>query len=122
MADAFHNYGSDLTAGPTGDLAIVTGTLEGQQRVLRRLQSNPLGYIWQPLYGAGLARFLGQPTSAAQITAASMGQMFEEAAVARTPVPTIDIDAQTNGITTETIRYVDADTGDPVPLTVPIGG
>lgn len=122
MADAFHNFGSDLTIGPTGDLSVVTGTLEGQQRVLRRLLTNPNDYIWQPSYGAGLARFLGQPTSVAKIAAVSRGQMFQEAAVARTPAPSIDVDVQTDGTVTETIKYVDANTGDPVPLTVPIGG
>jgi len=122
VADAAHDFGSDLTVGPTGDLAVVTGTLEGQQRVLRRLMTNPGAYIWQLPYGAGLARFLGQPISAARIAAVTRGQMFQEAAVARDPAPSIEVLTQTNGVVTESIQYIDADTGDPVPLTVPIGG
>lgn len=122
MADVAHDFGSDLTAGPTGDLAVVTGTLEGQQRVLRRLMTNPGAYIWQLPYGAGLARFLGQPTSAARIASVTRGQMFQEAAVTRDPAPSIEVLTQTNGVVTESIQYIDADTGDPVPLTVPIGG
>ena len=60
MADAFHQWGSDLATGSTGDISTISGQLLGQQRVLRRLLTNPGEYIWQLDYGAGLARFIGQ--------------------------------------------------------------
>jgi hypothetical protein len=122
VADVAHNFGSDLSVGPTGDLAVVTGTAEGQQRVLRRLLTNPGVYIWHLPYGAGLARFIGQPTSEASIAATARGQMFKEKAVTRDPAPTIEVQTQTNGLVTLSIQYIDADTSDPVPLTVPISG
>ena len=53
-----------LRAGAAGDLAPAAGTLRGQQRVLRRLLTNPGDYIWQPGYGAGLGQFVGKPASA----------------------------------------------------------
>ncbi len=56
MYDLSHQWGDDLTVGPTGDMALVTGSVFGQQRVLRRLMTNPGDYIWQLDYGAGLAQ------------------------------------------------------------------
>ena len=57
MSDISHQWGSDLSIGPTGDFALVSGAILGQQRVLRRLLTNPGDYIWHPDYGAGLAEF-----------------------------------------------------------------
>ena len=70
MPDLFHQYGGDLLLGPSGDLASVDATLLGQQRVLRRLLTNPGDYLWNPAYGAGLGQFVGQPASVARIRSA----------------------------------------------------
>jgi len=113
MADLFHQWGSDLNLGPTGDLAAATGTTLGQQRVLRRLLTNPGDYIWQPTYGAGLGQFIGQPANIANIRAVIRSQIFQEQAVARQPEPVIDVSfgAGGDGSVYVHIRYVDADTG-----------
>ena len=47
MPDLAHQFGADLVAGATGDLAVVDGPALGRQRVLRRLLTNPGDYIWQ---------------------------------------------------------------------------
>ncbi len=112
MADASHQYGADLTTGPTGDIACVSGVTLGQQRVLRRLLTNPGDYIWDLGYGAGLGRFVGQPADAAQIAAVVRGQIFKEAAVARRPEPVIDVAADVAGTVSVHIRYADAESGD----------
>jgi len=91
MADIFHQWGEDLVLGPTGDLAIVSGAIWGQQRVLRRLMTNPQDYLWHTDYGAGLAQFIGQPAKSLQIRAAARSQIFKESAVARSPEPTINV-------------------------------
>ena len=113
MADAFHQWGADLATGPTGDIAVAGGSLLGQQRVLRRLLTNPGDYIWQLDYGAGLARFIGQPINAAQIRAVIRSQIFKEADVARQPEPLIDVQVAPGGAAGTVyvhIRYVDAET------------
>lgn len=113
MEDISHQWGADLTIGSTGDLAVVAGANLGQQRVLRRLLTNPGDYIWQPGYGAGLARFIGQPGNASQIRAVVRSQIFKEAAVARTPEPVIDVTfapAGAAGTVYVHIRYVNATT------------
>jgi len=99
--------------GPSGDISVVSGPLLGQQRVLRRLLTNPGDYIWQIEYGAGLGRFIGQPTNALQIRAVVRSQIFKEATVARQPEPVIDVEVAPGGVAGTvyvSIRYVDADT------------
>ena len=111
MPDLWHQFGSDLMVGATGDLSAVSGSLAGQQRVLRRLLTNPGDYIWQPTYGAGLGKFVGSPVSAAQIQAVVRSQIFKEAAVARSPEPVVDVAANASGAVSITIRYADAASG-----------
>src|SRR3954451_17694751 len=111
MADACHQWGSDLVLGPTGDVASVSGQLLGQQRVLRRLLTSPGDYIWQLDFGAGLARFIGQPVNPLQINAVVRSQIFKEPAVARQPEPVIDVQISPGGAAGTVyvyIRYVDA--------------
>lgn len=110
-SDISHQWGADLMFGPSGDLALSTGTTRGQQRVLRRLLTNAGEYIWQLDYGAGLALFVGQPSSPLQMQAVVRSQIFKEAAVSSNPEPRIELlpVAGDNSLTV-TIRYVDATT------------
>ena len=48
MADMNHWMGGDLGVSPVGDVAAVSGTDRGRQRVLRRLSTNPGAYVFQP--------------------------------------------------------------------------
>jgi hypothetical protein len=91
VSDLQHQFGSDLAVGPTGDLAMANGPVLGQQRVMRRLLTNPGDYIWQVGYGAGLARFVGQPADVLHIRAVIRSQIFKERTVARTPEPVIEV-------------------------------
>jgi hypothetical protein len=124
MADIAHQWGSDLELGPTGDLAVVTGSLFGQQRVLRRLLTNPLDYIWQPGYGAGLATFIGKPANALQVRAKVRSQIFKEDAVLQEPEPTINVALSPEGASGDVylnILYSDAGTGQVQVLTFSVG-
>ena len=111
MVDAWHQFGGDMLAGPTGDLVVVAGATAGQQRLLRRLLTNPGDYIWDVAYGAGLGRFVGMPVDVARIQAVVRGQIFKEAAVARQPEPVIEVAADGAGTVAVQIRYVDARSG-----------
>ena len=122
MPDIWHQWGSDLMVGPTGDLASVAGALLGRQRVLRRLLTNPGDYIWQLGYGAGLAQFVGRPANALQIRAVIRSQIFQEAAVARMPEPVIEVASDDIGAVYVDIRYVDAVTGQTQVLSFSVGG
>ena len=111
MPDLFHLYGSDVAIGPGGDLATAASTSLGQQRVLRRLLTNPGDYLWNAGYGAGLAQFVGQPANAARIRSVIRSQIFQESAVARSPEPVIEVAADAAGTVTVQVRYADSSTG-----------
>jgi len=124
MGDIDHQWGSDLSFGPTGDISLVSGSAMGQERVLRRLLTNPLDYIWQPAYGAGLATFVGEPATATRIQAVIRSQIFNESAVARDPEPTINITIDPGGSMDDVyvqVLYVDAITGQTQVLTLSVG-
>jgi phage baseplate assembly protein W len=122
MPDLSHVWSADLSVGATGDLALASGSELGQQRVLRRLLTNPGDYIWQLDYGAGLAQFIGQPIAAPAIRAVIRSQIFKEAAVAQSPEPVIDVQFDASGTLYVHIRYVDADTGATQVLNFPVTG
>jgi hypothetical protein len=108
MADLALAFGGDLVVDQTGDIGLVDGALLTQQRVLRRLLTNPGGYIWQLSYGAGLAQFVGQPGAPAAIQAVSRSQILAEPNVARNPAPLIVAAAAGDGTVSLSIRYTDA--------------
>ena len=110
MLDLSHVWSSDLSAGSSGDLATVTGSEAGQQRVLRRLLTNPGDYIWQPDYGAGLGGYVGGLVSPSAIAATIRSQMYKEACVAHDPEPVVDVQTGPDGAVYVHVRYVDADT------------
>ena len=122
MADLWHQFGADLAVGPTGDLALASNPVLTQQRVLRRLLTNPLDYIWNVSYGAGLGQFVGQPAADRQIQGTILGQIFNEASVARSLEPAIDVTSDPNGTVAVQLRYSDADSGTTQLLSFSVGG
>jgi hypothetical protein len=108
MADLALTVGGDLLVGPTGDIDLVDGSGLTQQRVLRRLLTNPGGYIWQLSYGAGLAQFVGQAGAPAAIQAVSRSQILAEPNVASNPAPSIVASTTDDGTVSLIIRYTDS--------------
>lgn len=115
LNDLNQYVGGDIGASVTGDLLPVVSTTRGQQRILRRLLTNPGDYIFQPEYGAGLPRYVGEVADIAKIRALIRGQVLLEDSVAKSPEPEIVVKAITNGLAVA-IRYVDSDTRQPVAL------
>lgn len=108
--DINHYWGGDLAVGPTGDLALANSTLRGQQRVLRRLLTNPGDYFFHPDYGAGLPQYVGQPLDVGKIVALIRSQILLEDSVAKTPAPQITVQQLSTDLTglSVTIAYNDA--------------
>jgi hypothetical protein len=106
MSDAAHFMTGDLQLGASGDLLIADGTLESQQRILRRLLTNPQAYIWHPEYGAGLPSKIGQPLNQAEMNTLITSQMYREESVSQNPAPNIITDAIPNGLNVQ-IQYVE---------------
>jgi hypothetical protein len=111
MQDAALLWGGDLEPGNTGDLLLSSDSLLGQQRVLRRLLTNPGDYIWHTSYGAGLGQFIGVPCNVVKIKATIRSQIFMESAVSRLPEPVIDVQSSNSGSVFVQLRYVDATSG-----------
>ena len=120
MADLAHVMGGDLSVGPTGDLAVVLGVTETQQRVLRRLLTNPGAYLWQLGYGGGLPGMIGQPAEPNRIAAIIRAQVLQEAAVAPNPPPSVSVTVQPDGTVTASVIYTDALTLQPQTLSFPV--
>ncbi len=106
MSDINHTFGGDLAVSASGDLAAVSGGALGQQRVLRRLLTNAGDYIWQLTFGAGLPSMIGMTVDAAAISGLVRSQIFLEGAVAHTPTPVIDVQAQSSIVSLQ-ITYSD---------------
>lgn len=115
MADLYQSWGSDLILGATGDLLLTDGSEAGRQRVLRRILTNKLDYLWDVTYGAGLPSQIGETTSTQTIEALVREQMGLEPAVAMDPFPTVSVTPIYGGMIVH-ISYVDAITGSPVAL------
>lgn len=115
LNDIYQYWGSDLSASPSGDLDAVEGSLRGQQRVLRRLLTNPGDDIFNPNYGAGLAQYVGSVASAANIESLIRGQMLQESVVSKSPPPQVAVTQINSGLQVS-LSYTDAPTGQPVVL------
>lgn len=115
LSDLAHYWGNDLSAAASGDLLSVQTTMRGQQRVLRRLLTNPGDDMFNPTYGAGLAKYVGSTASPGAVAALIRGQMLQEQAVAPSPPPVIAVQPITAGLSVQ-INYNDAPTGQPVVL------
>lgn len=115
MNELAHLVGSDLNLSNVGDIALSTGLPRSQERILRRLMTNPGEYLFHPDYGAGLPRFIGQPLTAAAVRGVIRTQLLLEESVAHKPEPRIDVVAIPEGISV-TIRYTDANTDAPAAL------
>lgn len=107
MFDVFHYIGGDVASSVTGDLLPVDGTIKGQQRILRRLLTNPGDYIWHPTYGAGLGAKVGDNTDIPAITALIRAQIRLESVVSQNPPPTVRVTAIQSGVSVY-IGYTDA--------------
>jgi hypothetical protein len=123
MHDIFHEWGTDLTVGSSGDLAVSTDTDMINQRVCRRLLTNAGDYLWNLDYGGGLAQFVGAPADTGDIEAIVRDQLELESAIPTTPAPQVSVrvvDAA-NGYVVASIAYADPSTMAPVQLNISTG-
>lgn len=105
LYDVYHNWGGDLSLSETNDLLLCSDAddqnTRSNQRILRRLFTNPPDYIWHSQYGAGIGRYVGMPnsdTTQDQIQATITANIFNESTVSHTPPPVITMQTIQNGI------------------------
>ena len=118
VSDINHYWGGDLAPGITGDLLTADGATRGQQRILRRLLTNPGDYVFQPNYGAGLPQYVGRLLDVGKLTALIRSHILLEESVAKNPAPQITVQQMTTDLTGLSVRiyYYDAGTNSPVVL------
>ena len=117
LSDLSHLIGGDLSASSVGDAAAVSATERGQQRVIRRLLTNPGAYVFHPEYGAGLPQWVGRTADLPALRALIRSQMLLEPAVARSPEPVIDVQPIANtagGGFSVRLTYTDSPSGETV--------
>jgi hypothetical protein len=91
VGDLQHEWRSDLVTNSTGDLALTTNGLRGQQRLLRRLLTNLGDYIWHLDYGGGLGSYVGECADVSGLAAIIKSQMLLESSVSWSPEPRISV-------------------------------
>jgi len=113
--DLNQQFGGDLQISATGDLALVDGDNEVQQRILRRLLTNLKAYLWHLDYGAGLAGFVGTTTDSAAIQGAVISQLQLEDGVAKSPNPMVTVTLAPSQVFCD-LQYWDAVSSQPKTL------
>ena len=115
LNDLSHWFGGDIKLGSGGDLLPIGKEVKGQQRIIRRLLTNPAtpdapaDYIFHPEYGAGLPKKVGTLQDNAKIKALIQSQIALEASVAKLPAPEILVRSIMGGVSVRII-YTDSDT------------
>src|ERR1700761_5856668 len=118
MADLFitnSGFFGDLELTSSGDLQTCTGSLQGQQRVIRRVLTAPGALLFHPTYGFGMMAKIGTVQNAAALTGQLRSQMFQESAVAQSPPPAVSVQETPLGSGREyaSVAYQDAVSGAP---------
>lgn len=115
LSDLYQWYGGDVSSSATGDFQAVTGDTRSQQRIVRRLCTNPGDYIFHPEYGGGLPKLIGSNASVSDVKAIVQSQMRLEDSILQLPAPVVTVTPITNGMQIQ-IQYTDALTRKPVLL------
>lgn len=114
--DLNSNYGQDIVIKAGNDLDTVSDVVKSQQRVQRRLLTNPGAYIFHADYGAGLGRFIGKALTNDlynEIQSLILSQIFLEDSVAQNPVPVITLQTIQTGLLVQ-IAYTVNPIGTPI--------
>ena len=82
-------WGGDLEIGPTGDIAVASVVDNLDEKIIRRLLTNPGDYLWAPNYGGGLAAQIGSPVDLSALQANIRAQMEQEPLISPYPLPSV---------------------------------
>ena len=106
--DINHYFSADVNSSGTGDLSIVDGTTMTEQRLIRRLLTNPGDYTYHPDYGIGAARYVGATVADLNaLKALILSQVLQEPGVSAVPAPVVTLESNNTTLTC-VIQYVDS--------------
>ncbi len=115
LYDLNHTLGFDLSLDATGDLQAVSHLERSQQRILRRLLSNPGDYLFHLDYGAGLPKQVGERLEINKTQAFIQHQLSQEASIAPQPAPEVKVTPIREGVSVQ-LHYWEAQTKQPITL------
>ncbi|QDH16779.1 phage tail protein [Swingsia samuiensis] len=119
MSSLSHWYGQDLSIDKDR-LKIVSGAEEVQQRLLRRLLTNSGDCIWQPKYGAGVRKMVGQVLRPGMMQASIRAEVLQDSGVdSSKPVEVIITDRGGGGCDCQ-ISYFDNENNEKKEINFPI--
>lgn len=122
MTDTYHFWSQDIQFSASGDDLQADGALEIEQRILRGLLTNPLDDPFNPTYGAGLGRFVGEalsPEIYAEIQSLILKVVLTEPDIQKLPLPAIQYQSNANSFFSASIQYVYSPTGQTRTITAP---
>lgn len=109
MTDFYHDFGEDLQLDPEGALLDVSGGAATQQAILRRLCTNPQGYLFHVDYGAGLPARIGMPIREGETRALIVSQLALEAGIDQGQPVTVVLTSLAVSTFRCTLSYTDRD-------------
>lgn len=120
--DISHYFSGDIGLSNTGDLAMVDGITESQQRIIRMILTNPGDYEFHPTYGIGAGGYVGATVADLDALCALISsQITQDPSVAPFPLP--EVTAKSSDTTLYVnIKYVDATTNTTQVLAFNTGG
>lgn len=127
MQDINQWWSSDIVS-ESGGISLSDSVTTTQQRIIRRVLTNPVSvegppdYIWNPTYGCGAKRYVGAPQNKLiELKNIIVNQLSFEDGVSQSPLPEVILNTSSS-LLTITIKYVDISTGLPQTLSFDTGG
>jgi hypothetical protein len=118
MQDVNHWYSGDTLLSVTGDLSVSSPIVSTQQRIIRRILTNPVSkdgppdYIFAPNYGCGAAKYIGETINKLkELQKTILNQVILEPGVSTNPFPKVVLNTD-NTVLFIKIMYVDITTGE----------
>ena len=90
-------WGGDLLVSVRGDVAVSPVQTEVQNRIIRRLLTNPGDYVWHTGYGGGLGNYVGSVVSPRTMESNIVYQLKYETFISFSPAPVVDIGESPSG-------------------------
>jgi hypothetical protein len=115
--DISQTLGAGLSFDTTGDLQVTQGTERSQQRVLRRLLTNPGEYLFHLAYGAGLPVQVGKMWARQTLQSLIRQQLWQENSITSQPAPDITVTPVREGVSLS-LRYQEAQANQVVNLSL----
>lgn len=105
--DIYHYFSGDTSSDGVGGLLSADGVTESQQRIIRRVLTNPGDYIYDPSYGIGAGVYVGATTAElGGLKSRISNQILQEPSVSPSPAPEVTLKSDL-GVLYISIKYMD---------------